>query len=191
MRSGPSVTIVRTTASSHRPAPASSVSRTCNSNESSSLVTQAIPPCAQAVFVSEPLRFVITATDPCFAAFNAKLRPAIPLPITTKSYSFIPTGYCRLGESCRRTRQARAMNLVSPFQGVAKFPNHQPPRNQSAPAALHRLLCLQDRQFLSQICCRHLPLPTKPFAKLVPASVLRYSNTDCANCMPDRLLRAP
>jgi hypothetical protein len=41
------------------------------------------------VFVSEPLRFVITATDPCFAAFNAKLRPAIPLPITTKSYSFM------------------------------------------------------------------------------------------------------
>src|SRR5207245_7940780 len=71
------------------PAPASSVSRTCSSNESSSLVTQAIPPCAQAVFVSEPLRFVITATEPCFAAFNAKLRPAIPLPITTKSYSFM------------------------------------------------------------------------------------------------------
>src|SRR5436305_7022347 len=89
MRSGPSVTIVRTTAWSHRPAPASSVSRTCSSNESSSLVTQAIPPCAHAVFVSAPLRLVMTATEPCFAAFNAKLRPAIPLPITTKSYSFM------------------------------------------------------------------------------------------------------
>src|SRR5213076_1474514 len=66
-----------------------SVSRTCSSNESSLLVTQAIPPCAQAVLVSEPLRLVITATEPCFAAFNAKLRPAIPLPITTKSYSFM------------------------------------------------------------------------------------------------------
>src|SRR5882724_13621256 len=89
MRCGPSVTMVRTTRSSHRPAPASSVSRTCNSNESSSLVTQAIPPCAQAVFVSEPLRFVITATEPCFAALSAKLSPAMPLPTTTKSYSFI------------------------------------------------------------------------------------------------------
>src|ERR1041384_6595329 len=89
MRSGASVTIVRTTASSQRPPPASSVSRTCSSNESSSLVTHAIPPCAQAVFVSAPLRFVMTATDPCRAAFNAKLRPAMPLPITAKSYSFI------------------------------------------------------------------------------------------------------
>src|SRR6266487_3608935 len=76
------------------------------------LVTQAIPPCAQAVFVSEPLRFVITATDPCFAAFNAKLRPAMPLPITTKSYSFIPTGYCRSSEFPRRTQQARVTNSV-------------------------------------------------------------------------------
>src|SRR5436189_411613 len=48
-----------------------------------------MPPCAYAWFVSEPLRFVITATEPCLAAFNAKLRPAMPLPITTKSYSLI------------------------------------------------------------------------------------------------------
>ena len=88
--SGPSITIVRTAASSHRPAPASSVSCTCSSNESSSLVTQAIPPCAQAVFESAPLRFVITATEPCAAAFKAKVSPAMPLPMTTKSYSFIP-----------------------------------------------------------------------------------------------------
>src|SRR5437899_10432738 len=68
-----------------RPAPAASVSRTCSSNESSSLVTHAIPPCAHAVVVLVPVRFVITTTDPCFAAFNAKLRPAMPLPITAKS----------------------------------------------------------------------------------------------------------
>ena len=52
--SGPSVTIVRTTASSQSPRPASSVSRTCSSKESSSLVTQATPPCAHAVFDPRP-----------------------------------------------------------------------------------------------------------------------------------------
>src|SRR5438045_8925388 len=86
MRSGLSLTIVRTTSSSHRPAPASSVSRTCNSNESSSLVTQATPPWAQAVLVSAPFGFVITATDPCRDDLSAKLRAAILLPITTESY---------------------------------------------------------------------------------------------------------
>jgi len=45
-------------------APASSVSPTWSSKESSSLVTHAIPPCAQAVLESTPLRFVITATEP-------------------------------------------------------------------------------------------------------------------------------
>src|SRR5205814_1610543 len=83
------LTFGRTTFPSQSPAPASSVSRTCSSNESSSLITQAIPPCANAVFESAPLRFVITATDPCFAAFKAKLSPAMPLPITTKSYCFM------------------------------------------------------------------------------------------------------
>jgi hypothetical protein len=72
--------IVRTTASSHNLALASSVSRTCGSSESSSLVTQAIPPCAQAAFVSASLLFVVTGAEPRSAVFNAKLRPAMPLP---------------------------------------------------------------------------------------------------------------
>src|SRR5438552_5757110 len=97
MRSGPSVTMVRTTFSSQSPAPASSVSRTCSSNESSSLVTHAIPPCAHAVLVSAPLRFVMTATEPCCAAFSAKLSPAIPLPTTTKSNSFTALAAAVLG----------------------------------------------------------------------------------------------
>ena len=46
MRAGPSSTMVRTTASLQSPAPASSVSRTCISKESSLLVTAAMPPCA-------------------------------------------------------------------------------------------------------------------------------------------------
>src|SRR5436189_4626237 len=137
MRSGPSVTIVRTTAWSHRPAPASSVSRTCSSNESSSLVTQAIPPCAQAVFVSEPLRFVITATEPCIAAFNAKLRPAIPLPITTKSYSFMRTvkqQSCPLGLNAQTRRQIGLSRRIPSSQpdivDQASFPEEHSNREQ-------------------------------------------------------------
>src|ERR1700741_1449904 len=119
MRSRPSVTIVRTTASSQSPAPASSVSRTWSSNESSSLVTQAIPPCAQAVFVSEPLRLVTTATEPCLAAFKAKLKPAIPLPTTTKSYSFMvrresPLPQCRSRHLA--TNIASAMRKPKPIR---------------------------------------------------------------------------
>ena len=45
-RAGPSLMMVRTTFSLQRPAPASSVSRTWSSNESSLLVTAAIPPWA-------------------------------------------------------------------------------------------------------------------------------------------------
>src|SRR5581483_6711220 len=44
--------------------------------------------CARFEFVSALLRFVITATEPCRAAFNANVSPAMPLPMTTKSYSF-------------------------------------------------------------------------------------------------------
>ena len=82
MRPGPSRTMLRTTASSHSPAPAVSVSCTCDSMLSVSSVTHAIPPCAQAVFDSAFAFFVMIATVPCFAAFSAKLSPASPLPIT-------------------------------------------------------------------------------------------------------------
>src|SRR6476660_8904349 len=186
MRSGPSVTIVRTTGSSHKPTPASSVSRTCSSNESSSLVTQAIPPCAQAVFVSEPLRFVMTATEPCFAAFNAKLRPAMPLPITTKSYSFIPNGYCRSNEFSRKTPPTRAPSPVQPFQPFAKLSHRQLQHNRSEPAALHRLPAAYERRCLRRIFFCHSPHHIALCIKLLPAFVLPNSNIDSANCMPAR-----
>ena len=88
-----------------------------------------------AVFVSEPLRLVTTATDPCFAAFNAKLRPAMPLPITTKSYSFIPTGYCRSNEFCQKTPPPRAPSSGQPFRPAAKSLHPQAQHNRSAPTA--------------------------------------------------------
>src|SRR5436309_2715922 len=71
-----------------------------------------IPPCAQAVFVSAPLRFVTTATDPCFAAFSAKLKPAIPLPMTTKSYCFIQVECCRSSASFQNKLPGQAGHYV-------------------------------------------------------------------------------
>ncbi len=85
MRAGPSLTMVRTAASSHSPAPASSVSSTCESTVSSLLQTHATPPCAQAVLESAGARLVTMATRPCAAAFSAKVSPATPLPMTIKS----------------------------------------------------------------------------------------------------------
>ena len=55
---------------------------TCNSKESSLLVTLAMPPCAQAVFDSARAPLVMIATLPVADAFRAKLNPAMPLPIT-------------------------------------------------------------------------------------------------------------
>ena len=52
---------------------------------SSPLVTHAMPPWAHAVFVSARPRFVMIATVPSAAAFFAKLNPAMPLPMMTKS----------------------------------------------------------------------------------------------------------
>ncbi len=85
MRAGPSPTMVRTAASSHKPAPALSVSWTCSSKESSSLQTHATPPCAQAVLESAGARLVMMATRPCVAALSAKVSPATPLPMMMKS----------------------------------------------------------------------------------------------------------
>src|SRR5205807_9362187 len=133
------------------PAPASSVSRTCSSKESSSLVTQAIPPWAQAVFVSDPLRFVITATEPCFAALSAKLSPAIPLPITTKSYSFIRTQCCRSNGFSQRKPREREASLIQLLQSIAKYLHRQDRRNRFAPGALPRLFFAQRRRCPSQI----------------------------------------
>ena len=77
--------MVRTAASSQSPAPALSVSWTCSSKLSSSLHTQATPPCAQAVLVSADARLVMMATRPCAAALRANVSPATPLPMMMKS----------------------------------------------------------------------------------------------------------
>src|SRR5438445_5380428 len=191
MRSGPSVTIVRTTASSQRPAPASSVSRTWSSNESSSLVTHAIPPCAQAVFVSGPLRLVITATEPCLAAFKAKLNPAMPLPMTTKSYSFIPTEYCRSTASFQSKPQVRVKSSVSLNRSPAKFPHRPTRHNRSAQAALHQGPFGQDRQRPSPISFQNLLRPATLYAKLRLAFALPDSNRRFANCTLDHPPPAP
>ena len=56
-----------------------------------------------------PLRFVITATEPCFAAFRAKVSPAMPLPITTKSYSFMGGRILSISRvSPKKTARARS-----------------------------------------------------------------------------------
>ena len=120
IRSGPSLRSSRPRPRSHRPAPASSVSRTCSSNESSPLVTHAMPPCAQAVFESAPWRFVMIATRPCFAALKAKVSPAMPLPMTTKSNSFIRAECCRSDGCCRkkpRPREGSAARLSGVVAG--------------------------------------------------------------------------
>src|SRR5436853_796248 len=67
----------------------------------------------------------MTATDPCFAAFSAKLSPAIPLPITTKSYSFIPTEYCRSNAFCRSKPRAQGASLAERIRSAAKFSHQQ------------------------------------------------------------------
>src|SRR5271170_8256547 len=61
------------------------VSSTCDSNESSTLHTLAMPPCAYAVLASELPALVSTVTVPTSDALSAKVRPAMPPPITRKS----------------------------------------------------------------------------------------------------------
>src|ERR671936_115519 len=102
-------------------------------------MTQAIPPCARAVFESAPLRFVITATVPCLAAFRAKVRPAMPLPITMKSYSFMKSEYYRSIVSGRSKPRARGAYLAEHIRSAADFPSPPPRHNQCEPAELPQL----------------------------------------------------
>ena len=71
---GPRSTTKRTTSSRQSPAPASSVSATWLSKESSGATTAAMPPGAQLVAESAVPFFVTTVTLPCSAASSAKLR---------------------------------------------------------------------------------------------------------------------
>ena len=83
-----SVITLRTTASSHSPEPAFSVSLTCDSKPSRSLEssTPAIPPCAQFVDDIETSFLVTTATlRPDLAHSTARNSPAMPEPITATS----------------------------------------------------------------------------------------------------------
>ena len=104
-RAGPSVTTSRTAGSSHSPAPATSVSSTCDAIESASLSTAATPPWAQNVLDCSSLPFATTMisgeplanrgaassgrsvarSPPPPAAANAARSPATPAPITSTS----------------------------------------------------------------------------------------------------------
>ena len=86
MRAGPSLTQRSTTRSWLSPAPATSVSCVCASNESPAASTAAMPPCAYLVFDSSRERFVTSTTSPCVAASRANDRPAMPLPMTSVSH---------------------------------------------------------------------------------------------------------
>ncbi len=90
--SGACFTMSSTASLSHRPSPASSVSFTCKAKLSFFEKTAAIPPCAKFVFDSSASFLVTRQTLPNSLARSAKLRPAIPEPITRKS-DFIITIY--------------------------------------------------------------------------------------------------
>ncbi len=88
--SGAPVTTFFTASRSDSQSPATIVSCICLSKSSTSiLVTDATPPCARAVFASSRVVLHISATFPFEATLRAKLMPAMPEPITKKSYFFV------------------------------------------------------------------------------------------------------
>ncbi len=83
----PSLTNTCMASLSHNPRPAIIESSMCDFIESSSLIAAAIPPCAlYELLISNP-DLVIIATLPYCDAYNADVKPASPLPITTVSNS--------------------------------------------------------------------------------------------------------
>ncbi len=115
MRAGPSVTIARTTSSSHSPAPASSVSCTWSSKESS-LARHARDAALRPRGVrSASSRLVTIATEPFPAALSAKVSPAMPLPMTMKSNSLISAGDGH--EGCSSFSKGRGRELQSRRHG--------------------------------------------------------------------------
>ena len=99
----------RAVCSSTRPAPASCVSRTCESTLSSSPSTPTMPPCAQAVAPSSSCRFASTTTGRSFATSRATASPARPAPTMT-------TG------SVLRLELADASDMARPFSGLDHSP---------------------------------------------------------------------
>ncbi|AOW88351.1 hypothetical protein BC342_19480 [Streptomyces olivaceus] len=97
--SGPSVTRVRTAASSHRPTPATRVSSRCCSGVSPSPRAAAMPPCAQRVEPSSRRALVTTTVRrPAASQRRAAVSPATPEPTTTTSASRAQPG----AGACRR-----------------------------------------------------------------------------------------
>src|SRR5262249_16748411 len=86
-RSGPSLTTVVTTSRWQSPAPAFSVSSMWDSNESSGLQTEAMPPWAYWLGLSGRPALVTRRTLPAAEQRSAQVRPAMPLPTTRKSAS--------------------------------------------------------------------------------------------------------
>ena len=85
-RAGPSVTRTRTASTSHRPAPAASVSDEVQLGRVGLLERGRDTPCAYRVAESDSSPFVSTTTDnPRRAAWSAVERPAMPLPRTRTS----------------------------------------------------------------------------------------------------------
>jgi len=112
---------MRTTSSSHKPAPASRVSLTWSSKLSSLPKTAATPPCARLVAVSTSSFLVITQTLPKPATFNENDSPAMPLPITKKSTFIAPpkTQYVSRETYCvfrLCNHQSKQTNTVSMHQ---------------------------------------------------------------------------
>src|ERR1051326_3403954 len=123
----------------------------CSSKESSVLVTQATPPCAHAVLESTPLRFVIIATRPCLAALIAKVRPAIPLPMTTKSYSFIGAECYRSGAFCRRKPRRPEASEVRSLGEAASGQRRRFRHNRSERGELIQFVPEPPRELFSPI----------------------------------------
>ena len=82
---GASWTTISTTARSHSPSPATSVSSTWLSKWSSGERTPAIPPWAYELLLSVTRSFVTTSTDRSAGTSSAARRPAMPAPTTSTS----------------------------------------------------------------------------------------------------------
>src|SRR5690606_21221051 len=79
-------TVKRTASSRHKPAPAISVSWTCDSTVSVSSSTPATPPCAQYVEPLERSPLLSTAIRKWLGRVSAVVKPAAPLPMINTSY---------------------------------------------------------------------------------------------------------
>src|SRR5680860_909333 len=128
-RSDPSLTNVRTAASSHSPAPAARVSARCASGVSGSASAAAIPPCAHSVDPLTSTVLVTSSTRPTRRRRRrAAVSPAMPEPTTTTSAVAVQPA------SGAASRRARTGALVVGTQVPALDPE---PRRPHAVAVRH------------------------------------------------------